>query len=179
MKWPLSYQTRELKSSGLLLLGLVLLVCIVALLLRGLCGCQHAQLVSGSAERFQLKVKNPWYAAISNGSKKVEARLSRGVFTKDRRPEPGACIEILRTGAVPKESINATVIKNIDYPSFKELLNAEGLDNVLPGIASLDEGLKVYQTFYTVDDEKAWGVVAIRLRIEEADTPSEADVVPP
>ena len=49
------------------------------------------------------------------------------------------------------------------YSSFANLLDAEGLEKVLPGISSRDEGLLIYRGFYTAADEAHYGVVAFGL----------------
>ncbi|OEL37402.1 hypothetical protein BAE44_0001578 [Dichanthelium oligosanthes] len=47
------------------------------------------------------------------------------------------------------------------YSSFSEMLQAEIISNVLPGISSIEEGVKVYRKFYTQEKEITYGVLAI------------------
>jgi ASC-1-like (ASCH) protein len=39
----------------------------------------------------------------------------------------------------------------------------EELQNCLPGISNMDTGLSVYYKYYTKEDEKKFGIVAIQL----------------
>jgi ASC-1-like (ASCH) protein len=39
------------------------------------------------------------------------------------------------------------------------------LQNVLPGIETIDEGVKIYRNFYSESDEKKYGVVAIHFNL--------------
>jgi WD40 repeat protein len=43
------------------------------------------------------------------------------------------------------------------------MIESEGLERVLPGVSSLKEGVDVYRQFYTEEDEKVYGVVAITI----------------
>ncbi|MQL86960.1 hypothetical protein Taro_019490, partial [Colocasia esculenta] len=47
------------------------------------------------------------------------------------------------------------------YPSFLEMLKAESLTKVLPGVKTIEEGVQVYRNFYTEEKEKKSGVLAI------------------
>jgi ASC-1-like (ASCH) protein len=49
------------------------------------------------------------------------------------------------------------------YKTFEAMLKKESVQNVLPGVKSVKEGVKIYREFYDADTEKEWGVVAIRL----------------
>ena len=52
-----------------------------------------------------------------------------------------------------------------EYNTFGEYLEAEGLDKCLPGIQDIDTGLSVYYKYFTKEDEKEFGVIAIRLKL--------------
>lgn len=43
------------------------------------------------------------------------------------------------------------------------MLEKEGLENVLPGVKSIEEGIQVYRRFYDEEKEKKYGVVAIEI----------------
>ncbi|XP_037496511.1 uncharacterized protein LOC110008869 [Jatropha curcas] len=47
------------------------------------------------------------------------------------------------------------------YASFSEMLEAESLAKVLPGVKTIDEGVEVYRKFYAEEKERANGVLAI------------------
>ncbi|KAG2557328.1 hypothetical protein PVAP13_8NG220903 [Panicum virgatum] len=55
--------------------------------------------------------------------------------------------------------LNVEAVKK--YSSFSEMPQAEIISNVLPGISSIEEGVKVYRKFYTDEREKSYGVLAI------------------
>ncbi|GKV29165.1 hypothetical protein SLEP1_g38116 [Rubroshorea leprosula] len=47
------------------------------------------------------------------------------------------------------------------HSSFSEMLETEGLTKVVPGVQTVEEGVKVYRKFYTEEKEKSNGVLAI------------------
>ncbi|KAG5530673.1 hypothetical protein RHGRI_025590 [Rhododendron griersonianum] len=47
------------------------------------------------------------------------------------------------------------------YASFLEMLEAESLTKVLPGVQTIEEGVQIYRKFYSEEKEKLNGVLAI------------------
>ncbi|KAI8537436.1 hypothetical protein RHMOL_Rhmol09G0023600 [Rhododendron molle] len=47
------------------------------------------------------------------------------------------------------------------YASFSEMLEAESLTKVLPGVQTIEEGVQIYRKFYSEEKEKLNGVLAI------------------
>lgn len=99
-------------------------------------------------------ISEPWLTHIKNGKKVVEVRINRGTYAMYK---PGDIVHWSNgTGQV-----KTTVSGVKSYKSFEDALKGEGLDKVVPGIASLAEGVAVYRQFYNPEDEKANGVLAV------------------
>ena len=64
-----------------------------------------------------------------------------------------------------KREFRTVILKKTHYQSFENYLYNEGLHKTLPSIMDLDDGLKIYQTYYSEEDEKKYGVVALELRV--------------
>ncbi|KAA3484347.1 Lysine-specific demethylase 5C [Gossypium australe] len=47
------------------------------------------------------------------------------------------------------------------YATFSKMLEAESISQVLPGVKSTEEGLQTYRKFYTEEEERSNGVIAI------------------
>jgi len=43
------------------------------------------------------------------------------------------------------------------------MLKKEGIENVLPGVKNIEEGVQIYRQFYSEEREKKYGVVAIEV----------------
>lgn len=105
-----------------------------------------------------MHVEPVWLKSIVKGIKVVEGRI---YDEKRRRILPGDCI-ILRSNDNSTETY--VYVKYIHlYNDFREMLEAEGLNRVLPGVGSIDEGLDIYYKYYDRSMEKQYGVVAIGL----------------
>ncbi|KAG0546724.1 hypothetical protein BDA96_01G018400 [Sorghum bicolor] len=100
---------------------------------------------------FELHVQEPYFTQLRAGAKKVEGRLATGNYN---RITQGSLL-----------LFNKCLLLNIEavrkYSSFSEMLEAEIISNVLPGISSIVEGVKVYRKFYTEEKENSSGVLAI------------------
>ena len=105
-------------------------------------------------------VSEPWFTLIHLGLKTVEGRKNKGRF-KDM--QPGQIIEWHNDDFKPRVTLTQITHK-ATYPTFKQYLEAEGLDKCLPGIPSMEHGLSVYYKYFTEADEKEFGVVAIRMK---------------
>ncbi|KAJ4723555.1 RNA-binding ASCH domain protein [Melia azedarach] len=100
---------------------------------------------------FELHVQEPFFTQIKDGAKPVEGRCAVGDYN---RIASGALILF-------NKSLVAEVQDVRRYQSFSEMLQAESLAKVLPGIKTIDEGVQVYRRFYTEEKEKTNGVLAI------------------
>jgi len=106
-------------------------------------------------------LSEPWFTLISLGLKKVEGRKNKGRF-KDM--QVGEIIEWTNNDFKPR-SVLTKITKKEKYDTFNEYLETEGLKQCLPGISSIEDGLSVYFKYFTKEDEREFGVIAIGLEI--------------
>uniref|UniRef100_A0A0E0J0I6 ASCH domain-containing protein n=1 Tax=Oryza nivara TaxID=4536 RepID=A0A0E0J0I6_ORYNI len=92
------------------------------------------------AVEFELHVQEPYFTQLRAGTKKVEGRLAAG----------NLIFSILPLSSHKDEIIVAS-----------EMLQAEMISEVLPGISSIEQGVGVYRKFYTEEKESFYGVLAI------------------
>ncbi|CCB85369.1 ASCH domain-containing protein [Parachlamydia acanthamoebae] len=103
-----------------------------------------------------INVEDQFFKLIKQGKKTVEGRLAKSKFLN---LAPGDCLRINNQLIVFVQRVDC-------YPFFRDMLFHEGLKNVLPGCASLDEGENIYYRFYSREDEKKFGVIAVKLKLE-------------
>jgi ASC-1-like (ASCH) protein len=101
----------------------------------------------------------PYFTLMKNGGKTIEGRLRRGKYN---RIAPGDHLSINNNEET--DSFEAVVLKVTPYSTFRELLENEPFKKVLPNANNIEEDLKIYESFYTKDEEKKYGVVAIEVR---------------
>ncbi len=106
-------------------------------------------------------VSEPWFTLISLGLKTVEGRKNKGRF---KEMKVGDIIEWTNADFAPR-SVLTRIVGKAEYATFAEYLETEGLDKCLPGMPDLTHGLSVYFKYFTKEDEKEFGVVAIRLEL--------------
>lgn len=101
-----------------------------------------------------MGLEEEFLEAIKRGEKTVEGRVKDD---KRARIRPGDKILFNRRLLVE-------VVDVREYDSFEDMLREEGLDRVLPGVGSIEEGVRVYRRFYSTGKEKMFGVLAIEVR---------------
>ena len=106
-------------------------------------------------------VSEPWFSLILLGLKTVEGRKNKGRF---KEMKVGDIVEWTNDNFKPR-SVLTRVTGKAEYPTFREYLEKEGLDKCLPGMEKfgIEDGLSIYYKYYTKEDEKEFGVVAIRI----------------
>ncbi len=101
-----------------------------------------------------MGLEEEYLELIKEGKKTVEGRVKDD---KRVRIKPGDKILFNRRLLVE-------VVDVREYDSFEEMLREEGLENVLPNVDSIEEGVEVYRKFYSSGKEKMFGVLAIEIR---------------
>ncbi|CAO2146241.1 unnamed protein product [Urochloa humidicola] len=104
-----------------------------------------------NAVDFELHVQEPYFTQLKAVAKTVEGRLATGNYN---RITQGSLLLFNKCLLLNVEAVRK-------YSSFSEMLQAEKISNVLPGISSIQEGVKVYRKFYTEEKENSYGVLAI------------------
>jgi ASC-1-like (ASCH) protein len=99
--------------------------------------------------------QEPYYSMVINGLKTVEGRLNKGRFAE---------LEIGDVLMMRPENKKFQVTDKRQYKTFREMLEAEGVKNVLPDKNNIEEATKVYKNFYKESEENRYGVLAIRIK---------------
>ncbi|RLF90227.1 isomerase [Thermococci archaeon] len=102
---------------------------------------------------WEMGLQEEYLRLIKEGKKRIEGRL---YDEKRRRIKEGDII-------IFEGKLRAKVKALRIYPSFKEMLKKEGIENVLPGVKNIEEGVQIYRQFYSEEREKKYGVVAIEV----------------
>nr|XP_009617597.1 uncharacterized protein LOC104109909 isoform X2 [Nicotiana tomentosiformis]XP_016459516.1 PREDICTED: uncharacterized protein LOC107783064 isoform X2 [Nicotiana tabacum] len=100
---------------------------------------------------FELHVQEPYFSLLRNGEKTIEGRCAVGHYNKI---EPGAFILFNKCLVLQVQDVH-------HYHSFREMLEAENLQELLPGVDTIEEGVQVYRKFYSEEKERSNGVLAI------------------
>ncbi len=102
-----------------------------------------------------LNVQEPYLSFILNGQKTVEGRLNKGKF-KDLKVG-----DVLLIGPEEKRFL---IERTTVYKSFRDMIEKEGIENVIPDKDNIDDAEAVYYKFYTKEQEKEFGVLSIKIK---------------
>ncbi|XP_020106832.1 uncharacterized protein LOC109723037 isoform X2 [Ananas comosus] len=100
---------------------------------------------------FELHVQEPYFSQLRAGLKRVEGRCAVGNYN---RIAEGSLLLFNKCLLLEVERVT-------HYNSFYEMLQAETLTKVLPGVVTVEEGVQIYRKFYTEEKERSSGVLAI------------------
>lgn len=100
----------------------------------------------------------PYFTFVKNGQKTIEGRIKKGYYCFIK---PGDHITLYNEEETDNVEVIVKEVRN--YLSIRDMLESESLKKVLPDVKNVEEGIKVYQRFYTIEQERKFGVVAIEV----------------
>jgi ASC-1-like (ASCH) protein len=105
----------------------------------------------------EKQVEEPWFSLIKLRLKTVEGRLNKGDFAKMNVKD----LITFTNNQLGFERRIMMEIKKIEYyDNFQTYLETETLEKCLPGIHTIEDGLKVYYKYYTPKDELEYKIKA-------------------
>jgi len=108
----------------------------------------------------RIHVSEPWFSLIKNGEKTVEGRLNKGTFSQLKE---GDNIEFFNNEL--NDSFVAKITKITQHNTFYDMIQENGLQNVLPGVENAEKGVMVYRQYYTEEMENQFKVLAIHIQV--------------
>ena len=124
----------------------------------------------GRVRRIRLMVvSEPWYRHILEGRKDVEGRKNSETW---RDIEPGDILCLTAS----KFSMSCFYVKVTGITLYappgalRKYLEGETLARALPGVSSIEEGMKVYLAWSTMEEIEAVGMMGIQLEVIRGET---------
>mgnify|MGYP001586779436 CR=1 FL=1 len=102
----------------------------------------------------------PYFTFLKNGQKTIEGRIKKGWY---RFVKIGDHIIVYN-----EEETDSceTLVKDVKtYSSIREMLEGEDFKKLLPDAETVEQGIEIYKKFYTEEQEKEFGVVAIEVEL--------------
>lgn len=119
-----------------------------------------SQLGKLSPSIHEVKIQTRYFDFIQSGEKKVEGKVNKRKYAAI---EKGDLLRFQDAADVSR-TLLCEVISKAVYPSFREMLQAEGVSLCLPNVKTLEEGIRVYHSFPNYErDSKIFQVVAFRI----------------
>lgn len=99
---------------------------------------------------------------IKQGKKPVEARVAIPMFEKWQE---GDTIRFF-SRKNPKVEVIVRIVAKNRYKTFRQMLEAEGIENLIPDVNNLNKGERLYLKIPKyAEREKQYGVLAFRLEL--------------
>ena len=115
--------------------------------------------------RYRYHLREPAFSLIKEGKKIFEGRLFKNTF-KNIRPNDVLCF--YNNQRKTEDSYLIQVLNTYKYETFSLMLISKGIKNVTPLSKSLNDSINIYRKYYSQEDEKKYGVIAIKLKVLES-----------
>lgn len=106
-------------------------------------------------------LSEPWFTLMKIKKKKIDGRLNKGTFAEMK---VGDKIDFINEELGFKRKFRVIIKKINKYNNFNEFLENEELKLCLPGIDTINEGLKIYHKIYSTEVENNHNVLAIQIK---------------
>ena len=106
-------------------------------------------------------LSEPWFTLVQLGIKKSEGRLNKGSFNKMKK---GDIIVFENSELGYNRSYRVKITSIIKYDKFGNFIMKEKLENCVPGIDTIENGINVYRKYYSEKEEKEYKIIALRLK---------------
>ena len=120
------------------------------------------------AKIYSETLAEPWFSAIRDKKKIAEGRLDKS-WVKGLQPMDLIHFTRVTPEEEPPPEVLPTIVVRViavkRYKKFTDLFDEVGLDKVLPGKKSYDDGVDVYRKWYSEEKEKELGVVGIFVEV--------------
>ena len=99
---------------------------------------------------------------MSISCKTIECRLNQYDW---HSIEEGDQIDWYNEDFGVKREFRTVIISKKVYKCFESYLYTEGLHKTLPTIKNIEDGLKIYYSYYKPEEEEKYGIVALELQV--------------
>ena len=123
------------------------------------------KILRNKVPQFSKHLSEPWFTHIKNGTKTAEGRLNNGVFAQ---MQVGDVVEWYNNSNKQIKKCLTRITHINHYRTFYDMIRAERLMHTLPerNIRTIQQGVDdVYYKYYSPEDEKKYGVVAIQIEV--------------
>lgn len=112
---------------------------------------------------YNLNLKDTYFQAIKNGDKVIEGRTPNDENDK-RYDEMISGDTITLTNIETDEELICQILSVSKYPDVETMLNTEGIQNCLPGVTNIENGVKIYHNLEGYKERiKKYGIYAIKI----------------
>jgi ASC-1-like (ASCH) protein len=120
-----------------------------------------------SSNIWKITLNDPWFHHVQSGEKTYEGRRYWG---KTRQYQVGDFFEINHHTNSEALPFTAQILEIRIFKSFEKALQNLPIQQVLPGVSSVADGVAIYQKYVSLSTQEKNGVCMIKLKICEQKT---------
>lgn len=111
-------------------------------------------------------LNDKYFEAIKVGTKKIEGRAPKDADDK-RYEQMKVGDTVTFTNNVTNEQIICEILSVNHYKDARSMLEAKGIENVLPGELDIEYGIKIYDNLEGYEERiKKFGIYAIGVKVK-------------
>ncbi|MBC7459163.1 hypothetical protein H7200_00395 [Candidatus Saccharibacteria bacterium] len=119
----------------------------------------------------EIGIESTLVESIKKGDKYIEVCLGKSRFLKIQEGDTLSVREDLwlNGGIIDSfpDSLRITITQILYFESFQEMLQTVDHRGVVPAAKSIDDAVKLCKSFYTDEDEREYGVVALYFDVSQ------------
>lgn len=105
-------------------------------------------------------LNSPWFELVKQNKKIYEGRCN---WKKVKTYQVGDIIEFHHHTEEKEVPIQKEIVNVLAFPSFEIALKTLSLEEVLPGVKTIEEGINIYYQYVSKETQQANGIVMIQL----------------
>lgn len=118
---------------------------------------------------YTIECGDPWFSWIQAGNKVVEGRKNSPKWMGLKSGDTLIFVDLITQSAQPR-TFSAQVVDVTLYEAgpgvLRKYLETEMLSRVLPGVATIEEGEKIYQQWWSREQYEKLGILAIQVKVD-------------
>ncbi len=108
----------------------------------------------------KITLNSPWFEYVKNGTKKYEGRCN---WKNATTYKIGDLLEISHHIDKTISPFRVKIVDIIKFNTFEEALKKLDIKDILPGVDSINEGIKIYEKFVSKITQNKYGVLLIKI----------------
>lgn len=107
-----------------------------------------------------IRLNDPWFDYIKTGQKKYEGRC----FWKSvLNYKIGDTLKVMHHQNPEMEPFYVKIVNIVRFKTFEEALSTMNIEEILPGVQTVQEGVEIYYKFVSLQTQLIYGVCMIEM----------------
>ena len=109
-----------------------------------------------------ITLNSPWFEYVRDGKKIYEGRRKTD---KTKEYKIGDILIINHHTDILQEPYKVIIQDILSFPTFKDALTNLPIENILPNIKTIDEGVEIYKKYVSLNTQIQDGIFMIKIKL--------------